>query len=457
MKSRLSFILILVATLFASCENDITDMGSTIQPSGDKLAVFADTIALNTESFIVPYMYCRSDSFLIGTYYDETYGTTQADLLTQLQPPLGFSYPEGSKADSAVLALYYDSWAGDDYSPMELSVYQMNKGFLSYSLPYASNINPDDYCDKSILLGKKIFTARDAVVKRNDSTSIELKLSNDFVKSFEFNLSKKYTTNTDFLQQFKGLYITPKFGSAAIMNVNQIDLIYYFHYKYKYAGDTDSTIVKTYVKYPANAEVRQVNRFLHPDTTEVKQKLQLGANNGINYISSPANIYTRVNIPLKSMAQKMTMPGKKLVVNSAMLRVDLVIPETKTLTQNLISKMLIVRESEMTDFFKNRELPSDTLAIVSSIGYEKDDNSEIVYYYSYDLATLIANEISKAKTNNTTLPDNLSLVLVPVSLTYDSNNSITRVQPQTALSAVTIRSGANTEKPMKLKLVYSGF
>ena len=153
----------------------------------------------------------------------------------------------------------------------------------------------------------------------------------------------------------------------------------------------------------------------------------------------------------------MTMPGKKLVVNSAMLRVDLVIPETKTLTQNLISKMLIVRESEMTDFFKNRELPSDTLAIVSSIGYEKDDNSEIVYYYSYDLATLIANEISKAKTNNTVLPDNLSLVLVPVSLTYDSNNSITRVQPQTALSAVTIRSGANTEKPMKLKLVYSGF
>ena len=140
-----------------------------------------------------------------------------------------------------------------------------------------------------------------------------------------------------------------------------------------------------------------------------------------------------------------------------MLRVDLVIPETKTLTQNLISKMLIVRESEMTDFFKNRELPSDTLAIVSSIGYEKDDNSEIVYYYSYDLATLIANEISKAKTNNTVLPDNLSLVLVPVSLTYDSNNSITRVQPQTALSAVTIRSGANTEKPMKLKLVYSGF
>jgi hypothetical protein len=460
MKSRFFILILFVTATLASCTDDITDMGKTIQPSGDKLIVMSDTLVLNTESFIVPYMYCRPDSFLLGTYYDEIYGTTQADILAQVQPPLGFTYPANAVPDSAVVSLYYVTWQGDDYSPMELNVYEMNKKTFTYTKSYPTNIDPSDYCDKTIPLGKKIFTPRDAVTLRSDTNSVRIKLYDDFVSRFAFNLTQTYTSNTDFLTQFKGIYLTPTFGSASIMNIEQMDLIYYFHYKYKYSGDDDSTTVNTYVTYPANSEVRQVNRILHPDTTAIKQRMSLAENQGYNFISSPANIYTRINVPLKSMAEKMNFNGKRLTINSCMLRVDIVENDRddNVIEQNPISKLMIIKESAMNDFFKDRELPSDTLAIVSSYSYETDTlTDDVVYYYSYDLATLVAYEIYKAKKNNTELPDNMPLVLIPVVLTYDSSSNITKVQPQNLLNAVTIRSGANTGKPMKLKVTYSGF
>lgn len=462
MKSRFFVLILSLVAVFASCSDDMTDIGKVIQPAGDKLIVASDTLVLNSESFMVPYMYCRPDSFLLGTYHDELYGTTHADIFAQIQPPLGFSYPANAKADSVILNLYYITWSGDNYSPMELSVYEMNKAQLSYTKSYPSNINPDDYTDKSLLLGKKTFTARDAVKLRNDTNSIRIKLSSDFLNRFSaINLGKTYTSNTEFLNKFKGIYITPKFGSSTIINVQQINMIYYFKYKYKYAGDADSTTVKTFVSYPSNKEVRQVNRFMHPDTTSIKQRIQLPQNKGFNYISSPANIYTRVNIPLKSLAAKMNFSGKKLNINSCMLKVDVIrdIDETSDLlTQSPVGKLMIIKETKMNDFFKDRTLPSDTLAIVSSLKSETDSiTSDVNYFYSYDLATLVSNEISKAKKNNTPLPDNMSLVLVPVVLTYNSSNVATKVEPQNLLSAVTIRSGANTAKPMKLKITYSGF
>ncbi|HOH55697.1 MAG TPA: hypothetical protein PK903_06245, partial [Paludibacteraceae bacterium] len=69
----------------------------------------------------------------------------------------------------------------------------------------------------------------------------------------------------------------------------------------------------------------------------------------------------------------------------------------------------------------------------------------------------ISNEIRKAETNGTQLPETMNLMLVPVTVSYNSSGSYTSVKHQILLSGVTIKSGKNSSSPMKINLVYSGF
>ena len=118
-----SYLLFLLISLFtASCTDTLTEMGSQIQPEGDKIIVDTATLNMNTENIIVPYMYSRPDSLMLGTFVDYTYGTTYADILTQLQPPVDISFPANAVPDSAKLIMYYYSWFGDKYSPMEVNI-----------------------------------------------------------------------------------------------------------------------------------------------------------------------------------------------------------------------------------------------------------------------------------------------------------------------------------------------
>ena len=52
-----------------------------------------------------------------------------------------------------------------------------------------------------------------------------------------------------------------------MLYIRTILMRYYFHYTYKTkqpTGDRLDSSDKTYMNYPANEEVRQINRFQHP-------------------------------------------------------------------------------------------------------------------------------------------------------------------------------------------------
>ena len=455
MKFRLFFLPFLIIILTFSCTDDITDMGSGIQPSSDKIVVFADAFFLNSENYFIDNIISRPDSFLLGTYYDEKFGTTQADIFAQVQPPLGFSYPAGAVADSAKIFMNYSSWYGYEYAPMEVNIYEMNKGTFEYTKAYPSDINPLDYSDKTLLLKSRIFSPKDAVVSRTNPTSVQFKLNDDFVKRFSTQFDSLYVKNTNFLNSFKGLYITTDFGSASMLYVNQISLIYYFHYKYANGNGTDSTKVNTFVTYPANIEVRRVNRVYHPDKELIRQKLE--ARPEVTFVSSPANVYTRVKLPLKSMKEKMNVGGKKLTMNSAIARFYVEDFAEDTVDHKIVNNLLIIKESSFNRFFSKKELPSDTCAILGTFSYELDEDNNISYYYSYDLAKFVATEFKNAISDINLLPENMNLLLVPVSISYDSSGNMLEVKQQNLMNSVTLCSGKHPTKPIRLNVVYSGF
>jgi len=473
MKSYPIFLILLLSIITYSCTDSLADLGKGIQPSSDAIEIGADTVHLSSSNLIIDSveMSVNPDSFLLGTYINTKYGSTRADILAQIKSPVEFTFPKGAVADSAKVFMSYYSYFGDAYSPIEVSIYQMNKASFDYSTAYPTNINPADYTDVSdskLFMGKKVVTARNASKPTTTITGVSIPLTTDFVKRFFPNTdTTSYYSDSNFRKFFKGMYITTNYGSATMLNISQMDLLYYYHYTYTYKKadgvDTFRT-VNNVLTFPANDEVRQVNRFSHYDRNTVVQ-----LDEKFNLIASPANMQANVTIPLKRIQQKLDanpkVNGKKQVINNAVIQVDAVVDETDdTLAMPAVKYLLLVKESIISpvdSFFMKKELPSDTRAIIGT--YTRSEigtTGTYKYYYSFNVAGLIANELKNnqaAKQQDPTkYVESLKLRLIPVKVTYNSSGYVTAVTHQNSLSGVKIKSGKN-ESPMTLKMVYSGF
>jgi len=445
MKSRSIILLVLVAIFSYSCADDLTNVGVSIQPSSDEISIGVDTFHVITEDVFVESIYTRQDSFLLGTFYNEKYGSTNADIFAQLDCPEGYKFPSNAVPDSAFVYLYYTTWFGDDYSPLDVSIYELNKKTFDFTGYYPSDLTVSDYTDQTQLLSRRVFTA--AGVSDLDTKAVKFPMPKSFVDRI-FADSAAFVSSETFLKSFGGLYITTKLGSASILNISQINMLFYYHHVISKNG-TDTTIV-TPISFPANEWVRQVNRYVHSDREEIVKH-----RDSVNYIASPANLETRVRIPLRKMEQRMKSKtlDKELKMNSALLNVEVTEVDDATLAVPVSSYLLLIKESSMDRFFKNNELPSDTCAVLGAYtSVLNDSTGEYDYYYSFDTATLIANEI---KNNNT--DEYLNMRLVPVRVTLDSYSSVTEVKHQFLMTGVTVKSGSNTVSPMRINAVFSGF
>ena len=123
--------------------------------------------------------------------------------------------------------------------------------------------------------------------------------------------------------------------------------------------------------------------------------------------------------------------------------------------------MLLLREESAPRFFRKKELPSDTCALLSALTSGVDSVGNTIYYYTYDMSDmltnylhpLVANEVSKDSGDSV-----LTMVLVPVTVktatTSNSAVAVTAVKEQQTMSATKIRSAKNG---MRFEIVYSGF
>lgn len=451
-----SLLLVIASCLLASCDSNITNMGQSIRPEGDQIKVATDTFRLSTANVFVEKMYNRPDSLLLGTFKDDRYGTTYADILARFEAAfdsVGFRYPEGAVPDSTFLLLSYRSWFGADNSAMSVKVYEMNQGkYLDYYTYYPTNIDVSEYCDQSELLGDAVFSA-------GDSTQlIRLKLTDSFTQRL-FENTRDFTNEEDFFRRFNGLYITSPLGDATMMYLNSVSMALYYHYDATVAGK-DTTFVNT-TSYVVDGAV--VNRFLHPDTARVKD--YLAQHDSINYVASPANIYAQVNVPLRRMVQQMkdSVGDKRLVVNGANVRVEVKDTqnemEDSDITVPLPDNMLLMKKDEVDAFFRDEGLPTDSVVYTS---YSSADSC-----YTFNIAAYITREIQKVSDQVSgevqieSMPEQLELMMLPVrvvlSSTSSGSSSVSEVSQQVLINGVTIRSGNDRNRPMTMEVVYSGF
>ena len=457
MKKIFIYVIIALVACITSCKND-ESVGITIQPQEDEIIIASDTFLIESENYYVPAISAQADSMILGEFYSAKYGTTKAELLLQIAPPIGYKFPEEKykpEPDSLILMMYYNTWFGSAYAPLEFSIYEINKQSIDYNTQYLSNLEIGDFCDSTILMGKRLMTSID--LSRADSVKedtaatpyVRYKFDQTQLKRF-FNMPQDvYKSEDAFLNEFKGLYITTRYGSSTLICFNQITMCLYYHYTYK--KNEQDTIVNTSVIFPSNKEVRQLNKFTHPDIEQVAQ-----CHDSINYIKSAAGIYPKIRIPIGKMSKRIysTIGDRQLNVNAAEIIIEDIAYDSTDVFMGMPSYLLALTTEQFDDFIKYNTIPTatDTTAIIANYSSNRKG-------YKLDLAYFI----TKYLRNQTVEEDDvIEMILMPVNIestmsTTTGATSVTKIAPLTQLSATTIRSGKNEYSPMRLKILYNGF
>jgi hypothetical protein len=84
---------------------------------------------------------------------------TKGEIIVQLAPPVDYEFPpeaNNPQPDSLVLYMYYRTWFGLSNTPLEISIYELNKKTPDYSTTYYTNLDVSEFTDKSVMMGKKI-------------------------------------------------------------------------------------------------------------------------------------------------------------------------------------------------------------------------------------------------------------------------------------------------------------
>ena len=479
MSKRFAFIgvLAVIACCWTACKDDAAGTGSHILDNSDSIIVIADTFELRSRIDTSSAIVSQPDSTLLGEI-ETGYGTIRARILTQLACPEGYAYPSNAIIDSISLFFYYSTWTGDGLAPLTINVYEMDGESLSYTQTYKTDIPVDEYCSrtKSILRSRRIVVAsekRDSIQDTNGDYVPMVRLMTDSTSDFfrRFSSIRSFTTQDAFNKQFKGLLIESDFGSSTILNVNDIALGVYYHFTYDKAGK--DTTVNDMKAFYANSEVRTVNSIQYMNKDKLLQSLRQDSAN-FNYIVGPAGIFTRIALPVKQLENSMRENLiesifengdtllKRPYVNLAELRVDVTNVFTGSSAERTSDDwlqpapyMLLVRDASAERVLMGSEVPTDTCAIVGTLTSGVDTDGNTTYYYSYDLATLLTQEIRKEE-----VPEQLIMRLVPVAIqtatTTSSTTIISSVKEAQTLSATKIRS-AQSASGLSLKLVYSGF
>lgn len=465
MRKYLYIVLSLIVLFVCSCKQNSDSVGWGVLDESESIVVGKDTFPFGSSMVVFDSILSAPDSLLLGEIQTD-YGTVRGEILTQLACPEGFRLPDNSEVDSVFLFLSYGSWAGDGNSALSVDVYEMDRRTLSMYKVYNTNPDVSEYCSLEdstrLLANHRLVVASDKLdsVANSSGTYIPVvrcRLNDSFAR--RLNAIRSFDSQDDFNKQLKGLYIKTSFGGSTMLNVTDIALGVYYHHTYKKTGSLQDTTVVDFKGFYANSEVRTINRFVSYGADRLLAFLQQDDPEH-NYIISPAGVYTRVSLPMVEMASKIANSlirnsGDTLrpYINLAQLRFE--VDNVATTTGGVDSwlqpspYMLLIREQSKDRFFRNRELPSDTCAILGALTSGLDSVGNTIYYYSYDLSTLLTLQLRQS-----ILEDTLRMVLVPVSVGLSSSSAITSVKQSQTLSATQISS---PQSGTRFKVVYSGF
>lgn len=452
-----------------ACTDDEEGVGASVQPAGDLLSAYSNRIDVSTNSILVDSVLYKADFLYLGQYTDTYLGTTQCEFISQFDARVGgisipdtslYSYtnklgvnqkwlyqmdpnygyiteitnPREVEIDSAFFLIRFDGDViGDTNALQAIDVYALNATLPTYGRHY-SNVNPADYCDKSRRIGSLAYQTANRMMKKYSSSDdkevpriLEVPVDLDFAKEVAGAYMKNsgITNQRQFNDKFPGIYVAHSFNEGAIIKINTCFLRLYYHFQgdihTSYQGrDTviDSRslgranpLVKS-VSIACDKSVERVNVFKHPNNSSLKTLIN---SSEFTYASSPASLYTQVDIDYKaicdSIKEKAGSDFSKLAVNSALLKLKAANLNWSTKLKKTPNQyMLLINRDSIANFFYWNKTPDGMYSFSASL-----DTSD--YSFSFDLSHAVQMRLKERKGSENMLEN---MVVVPLYVTSSS-------------------------------------
>ncbi len=420
---KIKYVVALIAlggiSVLNGCNDDLTLVGSTIQPQGDRNTVYTDTFRMTASTVKRDSLYAKTTKSLLGDIYDPLYGHLKSDYLCQFYCAENYRFPHKPHQgviDSVKLKVRFSLWKGDGHALMRARVYAINKPLEK---SYYTNLNPADYSDMQNALGTRVYTAfgcfsdsfsipgtKDPTTGREIRVprySLNIALPKELGTKFyneTVNNPSSFATQEAFNRFFPGLYITTDYGSGNILDISNTQL--YLYYQRPKSSKND-TLVRDSVMFQVTKEVIQHTRFQNTD----EEKL-LAPNDQYAFIKTPAGIYPRLVIPSRKIAQII----KDRFTNSLMFSLKYEPQENWKYAISPPPYLMLMPEDSLRTFFENRNLENNVTTFLST------DNIHQSTEFGYNATTRtyhFRNIINLLNVHIKEKPDeDLRLLVVPV-------------------------------------------
>lgn len=303
---RLSAAIFLLSFLFSCEEPDI--VGLEVQPPNDKMdVVFCDTITL--VAYSVKEDSIRTDETvynLLGSNYDPVFGKNSASFYSQVRlssDNVNFGTDSVPVCDSIVLSLLYKGIYGDTSAPQTVKVYELAESIYKDSV-YYSNREVLTTGVSIVYNNSKTFVPnlKDSVTVGGEKQApqLRIRLSDALGQQFLDASSTSLSDNTNFLEFFKGIYVTslPASGDGAIMYFDLLNslskITLYYH------NNTTDSLKYNFVCNELCARINHFNhsKYQYADPYLLSEVLGDTTNgDNILYIQSMAGLKIRIQYP----------------------------------------------------------------------------------------------------------------------------------------------------------------
>lgn len=504
MNSKIFGAFIFIAIFFIGCDDNTGTIGWDIMPSHDVMKSNTAIYNITTSSVKADSVYARSSKGYIGRYTDPNFGYYEASFLTEMNClddyrfPDIYSYDEATGKASGVLVddsvrnfemiVYYSTWFGDPLNACRMSAYLLNDKWVNERDPKNrnfryTNIDVDKYYNKEDLLGTIAYTAKDATVSEEESSSItyypcvkfQLK-QEDGQRIFDLNKThpEYFKNSEEFIKHvFPGVYLKSDFGDGTILYVDRVDLSMTLMVHYtddngvklikKVTDDngvagSDSIALSTQVVFASTKEVIQANKFTN--SSQLNEKL---AETNNTYIKSPAGIFTAIEIPYDQIADDL----KNDTINS----VNLVLTNydqksAYDYSMDVPKSVLLIRAKDVKDFFEGAHISDNRL----SYYVEHSAASNNTYTFS-NIARLVTTTIKEKKQEKAAAgtwteemeakwKEENKLLLIPVSASFHTDSySRERIMDtlEHDLEPTYAKLIGGPDNPLTIKITYTTF
>ncbi len=441
MKTWAGIILFLTSLLLVACEAN--EIGTEIQPTEDKLSVKTDSFTVSAVSALINNRYSESDKLLLGNYDDPIFGRAKLDFLAEFRY-LNADFPAKAEAKSLQVVLYYKTFFGDSTAVQEATVYQLNNPLI-FSENYTADINLEEFCDKSTILGKKVYVAYDPTIP--DSVKEE----DDFCNSVKIDLpmSMAQTLMTDrsinqsqanFLKFLKGVYVTNEYTGQVVLDVDSVNLE--LSYNVPSASKPDSIVTEVRV-YPLNKETTGVLRVSNVKTPDLDN-----APDSLIYLSSYLGLAPKLELPINRIREKLGFQkGGVISINNVSLILEEALCADSSLTELEVPPYLIlIRESDIEKFFTQSLYPAEGINTILGV-YEKRLRAYKFNNIADDLHEILYEGYDESELN--------PYYILPVVGATDIQGTDAVIRHQFRPTGVRLRSPLNGNSNMRLSITYT--